>query len=126
MTKENEAPKAPQKSSVRSYFTKEVNDRIAAMPVAQMESIMKGIMDSEEWIAILKYTSMRMPLLDSQLRSINPVLDPHKISWTQGAMAGLCDIEGYVIELNENAKEKAKQKSEDEELPPNHPHVGGM
>lgn len=39
-------------------------------------------------------------MLDSQLRTTNPTADPHSISWAQGAMAGVYDIENYVIDLN--------------------------
>jgi len=87
-------------SNVRSYFTKEINDLIVGMSTKEMESIMKDLITTRHWIAILKYTSMRTPLLDSQLRTINPIKDPHTISWAQGAMAGLCDIENYVIDLS--------------------------
>jgi hypothetical protein len=96
------APKAPDQpsSNIRSYFTKEINDQIVDMSVKEMESLMKEIIGSRFWIALLKYTSMRTPLLDSVLRQTSPVEDPHKISWSQGCMAGLCDIETYIIDLN--------------------------
>ena len=87
-------------SNVRSYFTKEINEQITAMSPKEMESLMKEMIGTRQWIALLKYTSMRTPLLDSILRTVNPTEDPHKISWTQGAMAGVCDIETYVIDLN--------------------------
>ncbi len=87
-------------SNVRTYFTKEVNDRIADMSVNEMESVMREMISTRQWIALLKYTSMRTPLLDAALRGTDPIKDPSKISWSQGAMAGLCDIENYVIDLN--------------------------
>jgi hypothetical protein len=100
----NETPKAPEKESVaqnvRGYFTKDVNDQIVEMNLKEMEGILKEFINSREWIALLKYNSLRMPLLDANLRSLNPQTDAHKLSWSQGCLAGLCDIESYVIELN--------------------------
>jgi hypothetical protein len=105
MTKKDvkaEVPVTPEQltSNVRSYFTKEITDQMAEMSMKEMESLMKELPLSRSWIAILKYTSMRTPLLDATLRGTDPVKDPSKISWAQGAMAGLCDIETYVIDLN--------------------------
>ena len=59
-----EVPQTPEQptSNVRSYFTKEITDRIAAMSEKEMEAVMKDIIDSEFWIALLKYTSIRIPL----------------------------------------------------------------
>lgn len=95
------APQTPSEpSNIRSYFTREVREQITEMTPKEMESVMKDLINTRHWIAILKYTSMRTPLLDATLRGTNPTQDPHKISWSQGAMAGLCDIEGYVIDLN--------------------------
>ena len=87
-------------SGVRTYFTKEINDQITEMGVKEMESSLKGFVTSREWIAMLKYVNMRTVFIDTQLRSANPTTDPHTISWAQGALAGICDIENYVIELN--------------------------
>lgn len=100
--KVEEAPQTPEKlaSNVRSYFTKEINDRISGMSVKEMETLMRDLVNTPHWIALLKYTSMRTPLLDATLRGTDPVKDPSKISWSQGAMAGLSDIETYVIDLN--------------------------
>jgi len=95
-------PQTPEQltSNVRSYFTKEILGRMGEMSVKQMESLMKDLINTPNWIALLKYTSMRTPLLDATLRGTDPAKDPSKISWAQGAMAGLCDIETYVIDLN--------------------------
>lgn len=102
MKQEKTAPKTAENptSNVRDYFTKEINDMMQSMSLPEMESVMKGMIDTQQWIAILKYTSLRTTYLDATLRGTNPTKDPHTISWAQGALAGLCDIEGYVIELN--------------------------
>ena len=65
-----------------------------------MEAVMKDVINTRTWIAILKYTGMRTPLLDATLRSTDASKDPSKISWAQGAFAGVCDIETYIIDLN--------------------------
>ena len=99
-------------SNVRSYFTKEIMDQIAEMDTKEMESVMKELITTRYWIAMLKYAGMRTPLLDASLRSTDPLKDASKISWSQGALAGLSDIEGYVIELNNPTP---KSESEEEE-----------
>lgn len=108
----DEKPKTPDHpaSNIKSYFTKDINNQISEMGPKRMESLMKDLINTEHWIAILKYTSMRTPLLDATLRSVDPISEPHKISWSQGALAGLCDIESYVIELNSPAPSSEKSE----------------
>jgi hypothetical protein len=106
MKKENDTPASPEKlsSNVRNYFNKDIEDRIAEMNIKQMSNLLKGIVDSETWIALLKYTETRMAPLDAILRTSDPTKSAHQISWAQGCMAGLCDIENYVIDLNSPEK----------------------
>lgn len=115
--KEEEAIKASEQptTNVRAYFTKDINLQITEMTYKEMESIMKEFISSRAWIALLKYTSLRTPMLDAALRTVDPVKDPSKISWTQGAMAGLCDIETYVIDLNA-PKPQVQSEQEGEEI----------
>lgn len=115
--KDKDVPQTPEQlaSNVRSYFTKEINVLISEMSLPEMESTMKDLINTRHWIALLKYTSMRTPLLDATLRGTNPSLEAHKISWSQGAMAGLCDIETYVIELNSNKKQVEENNPEEGE-----------
>lgn len=119
--KKVEVPKAPEQpvSNIRTYFTKEIHDQIVEMSTKEMESVMKDLITTRHWIALLKYTSMRTPLLDAQLRATNPTKDPHAISWAQGAMAGLCDIETYVIDLN--APAPVPEEVEDGQAPGGRP-----
>jgi len=100
-------------SNVRSYFTKEVVDKMSEMSAKEMESTLKAMVSSREWIALLKYTSMRTPLLDATLRSTNPSENSHIISWSQGAMAGLCDMENYIIDLN-SSKQVVEEENTNE------------
>ena len=77
-----EEPKTPEQlqHSVRSYFTKDIQEQINEMSAKEMESLMKDLPNNRHWIAILKYTSMRTPLLDSTLRGTDPTKDSHKNS----------------------------------------------
>ena len=103
-----DVPKTPETpvSNVRTFFTKEINDQISEMSVKEMESTLKQMVDSRQFIAVLKYNLMRSPLLDATLRSTDPIKEPSKISWSQGALAGLSDLESYIIELNASKPEK--------------------
>ena len=95
-------PQTPSQpaSNIKTFFTKEINEQILDMSSKEMESLIKEMVDSRQFIAILKYNSLRMPLLDATLRGTDPIKDPSKISWSQGAMAGLSDLETYIIDLN--------------------------
>jgi hypothetical protein len=97
-SKTAETKKEP--SSVRSYFTPEINNQIVEMSLKEMEVILKEMISSRQWVAILKYVNTRSILLESQLRTTNPTADPHSISWAQGAMAGIYDLENYIIDIN--------------------------
>lgn len=116
MKKDKDVPKVSEAptSNVRNYFTKEINTRITEMTPKEMESLMKELITTPHWIALLKYTSMRTPLLDMSLRGTDPIKDPSKISWSQGAMAGLCDIENYVIDLNTEKQSASEEEAEED------------
>lgn len=81
------------------YFTPEIQVQIDSMNKKQMEAILQEFTNSAAWIAMLKYRQVRFPTLDSILRTTNPHTDPHKVSWAQGCMAGLCDLESFIIDL---------------------------
>ena len=97
---QNEAKKPT--SNVKSYFTAELNEKVSAMSLKEMETTLKGMVTGREWIAILKYSGVRMGVLENKLKITRPVDAEgiYALSWTQGAMAGLCDLENYVIDLN--------------------------
>lgn len=99
-------------SNVMSYFTKEINDRVFEMSIKEMESLMKEIVTTRYWLAMLKYSGVRNIALDSMLRVTNPYKDPFTISWAQGSMAGIHDLETYIIDLN---TPKPDQKKDDKE-----------
>lgn len=119
MPKEAERPA----SNVNSYFTKEIVDQMATMSTKEMEATLKQMIGSREFMAILKYTGMRTPLLDATLRSTDPVKDPSKISWCQGCAAGLDDLATYVIDLNA-PKPAEEQEGESTESNPGSVIIG--
>lgn len=108
---EKELPQATDKtvSDVRAYFTDDINQRIAEMTTKGMESLLLDLMNSPFWIAILKYEQARTPMLDTLLRTTNPMENPYQIAWAQGVMAGMCDLENAVIALNARAKEQEQK-----------------
>ena len=116
MKKEKELPVTPSESpqaanvpsNISLYFTEEVREKMAHMSLKEMEAVLKDMISTEYWTAILKYVSIRTPMLDATLRSTDPYKDPYKISWSHGALAGLSDIETYVIDLNSKSVDKEK------------------
>lgn len=115
MAKEKGTTEAAVKpaSNVRSFFTKEINDQISEMTPKEMENSLKDLVGTRQFIAILKYTGLRSLFLDAQLRTVNPTENPHLISWSQGCMAGVCDIENYVIEIS--APKAAPEEPEEDQ-----------
>ena len=103
--------KIQKNTNVRSYFTKELDEKVAVMTEKEMEGLMKEIETTDYWVALLRYRSSRMPILDAMLRGTNPHIDPHQISWAQGCMAGMCEIENEVIRLNAPTPVEEKQGS---------------
>ena len=112
-------PKKPEKpaSNVRNYYTEDILKQIAEMSEKEMEGTLKDMISSRTWIAFLKYNGMRMPSVDALLRSLDPVREPSKISWAQGVMAGLCDVESYIIDLNAPKKPEDSNESPANEKP---------
>lgn len=97
-----DVPQVPETpvSNVRAFFTKEITEHMVNMSLKEMESVLKDMVGSRQFIAILKYSSLRMPILDATLRGTDPIKDPSRISWGQGCMAGLDDLQTYIIDLN--------------------------
>jgi len=95
-----------EKKEFREFFTKEVNEEIREMSMKEMEEILKGMVSTRQFTAILKYTNSRTPIVDNMLRVTNPSKDPHIISWAQGCLNGLCDLENYIISLNTKKEEE--------------------
>ena len=100
-------------SGVREYFTKEINDGINDMSMIEMESQLKEFINTRTWIALLKYTGIRSKILEGTLRMADPVTNPSSISRAQGCLAGISDLESYVIELNAKKPENDSKEESD-------------
>jgi len=109
----NESAEQKKPSNVQKYYTKEVRDRIREMTSDEMEGLLRGFISTREWIALLKYNERRAMVMDSILRTTNPINDPSTISWAQGGLAGLSDLETYVIEVNAQSDQKIEEKEEE-------------
>jgi len=99
-TSEAIQPKEKPVSDIRAFFTKDIIEQMSEMSLKEMESVLRELVSSRTFIAMLKYSNVRTPLLESMLRGTNPTKDPHSISYAQGCMAGLDDLNSYIIELN--------------------------
>jgi len=95
-----------EKKEFRQFFTKDVNDQIREMTMKEMEEVLKAMVGSRQFTAIMKYSSSRTPIVENMLRVTNPSKEPHIVSWAQGCLNGLCDLENYVISLNAPKEEE--------------------
>ena len=107
---EKEGAGVKRPSNVRAYFTKELNDQVVEMSAKQMEGLLKEFITTPYWIAMLKYTGLRMQYLDVILRGTDPVKEPSRISWAQGALSGLSDLESYVIYLQKSSRPTVEEQ----------------
>lgn len=100
MVKKNESENIQQPiEPVRSYFTNEINERIASMTNDEMLELLKELENTNMWIAILRYTQQRLQHTQGSLYSADPFKDPTNLARTQGMMLGLSDLQNAVIIL---------------------------
>ena len=97
---EVEAANSRKSDAVKSYFTKEVRSQINEMTNDEMKALLKGLIATREWIAIVKYIEMREIVSENSLKVVNPVTDPFTIAFAQGTLAGINDLPIAVISLN--------------------------
>jgi len=97
---EVESINSKKSDAVKAYFTKEVRSQINEMTQDEMKALLKGLIATREWIAIVKYIEMREVVSENSLKVINPVTDPYTIAFSQGTLAGINDLEIAVIALN--------------------------
>lgn len=79
-------------------------DAIESMPQDEMFGVLKDLISTRAWVAILKYQQARRSMAADSLLSMDPVQNPSAISKTQGILAGLSDLEDLVFRLNEPEK----------------------
>lgn len=101
---------------VRGYFTKEVEDQIAAMSDDGMLSLLRELETTPYWFAILKYNQSRLRVAQDSLLFADPVKEPSMISRSQGVMIGISDLQNAVIILKmELQKREAEVNKEEKE-----------
>ncbi len=103
--------------TTRSYFTKEINEKIAGMTEEEMLHEMESLEQTSAWVAILKYTQIRLQHSQSAVISGDPFKEPTNLARNQGVMLGLCDLQNAIILLKRDREEKNRanqEASEDE------------
>jgi uncharacterized small protein (DUF1192 family) len=100
---------------VRSYFTKEVEDRIAAVSDEQMLILLRELEATPFWLGILKYNQNRLRLAQDSLLFADPVKDPTSISRSQGVMLGVSDLQNAVIILKLESQKREAEINKGEE-----------
>ncbi len=95
-----------EQSSASAYFTPEIESKIASMGPQEMQEVLKAMVSTPTWIALLKYNQDRLRYVQSSLFYTDPVKEPTEIARTQGIMLGLSDFQNAVIGLVTEVKEE--------------------
>lgn len=77
-----------------------------SMPQEEMFRELVALEGSRLWIAILKYTQIRLHISQGAIMSADPHKDPTLIARHQGIMLGLSDLQNAVIMLKAEQDEK--------------------
>jgi hypothetical protein len=101
-----------EQSSASTYFTPEIESKIAAMGPQEMQEVLRTLVSTPAWIALLKYNQDRLRYVQSSLFYTDPVKEPTEIARTQGIMLGLSDFQNAVSGLV--TEEKSEEKPEGE------------
>lgn len=91
------------------YFTKDVNEAMAAMSEEEMYTQLLALESTPMWFAILKYNQARLHQSQAALFTGDPVADPSSMRLNQGVMLGLCDLQNAVILLKQQMQEVEKE-----------------
>lgn len=94
----------------REYFTAEVNERIQKMTEEEMLRELEALEQTRAWVAILKYTQVRLQQSQTAVLSGDPYRDPTQIARNQGVMLGLCDLQNAVILLKLDREQQEQQQ----------------
>lgn len=86
-------------STVRTYFTKEVNAQLEEMTPEVMWNLLKELEGSPFWTAILKYNQERLKYTQNSLFTGDPFKEPTNMARTQGIMLGISDLQNAVIHI---------------------------
>ena len=94
----------------QSYFTREVEAKMADLTDEDMLRSLRNLEQSEYWIAILRYNQQRLRQSQSAIFVADPVKDPTNISRHQGIMLGLSDLQNAVVMLVQEAERTSREK----------------
>lgn len=84
---------------------KELKQRVQDMSHEQMKEVLRQMVDSEHYVAMLKYITYRLDILNATLWSIDPE-DSTKHAQVQGIKSGLLDLSNFA-ELAHDQKKAA-------------------
>jgi len=107
------------KSKLKDYFTKDIQDQVFNMTDGDMRDILKGLEGTPIWFAIMKYTQSRVSVIQEAFLTLDPIKDAVKIARYQGAITGMIDLQDAVLTLKfeskkaENPKNKEEQKKDE-------------
>jgi hypothetical protein len=104
-----------KQNNASAYFTPEIESKIAAMGPQEMQEVLKAMVSTPAWIALLKYNQDRLRYVQGSLFYTDPVKEPTEIARTQGIMLGLSDFQNAVIGLisqGEGGEEEKEGSSE--------------
>lgn len=102
--------------AVSSYFTPDINQRIAEMTDDQMWAALRELETLHNWYAILRYVNKRLLVAQTVVNSADPNTQPTLLARTQGVMTGLTDLQNAVIQIVGAEKEALKETAEIQSL----------
>lgn len=95
-----------------NFFNQRFGDRVKEMTNDEMIQALRGLVETDGWIAILKYHRARKEMAQNMLYAIDPVKEPTQIARTQGMLSGLSDLEDAVFRLSKPPVEEEGSKDQ--------------
>lgn len=97
---------------IMKYFTAEINAAVSDMSLDQMTALLRELEQSSFWIAILKYNNLRLLAAQSVVNSLDANAQATGISRAQGNMAGVVDLQNFIIQMVESEKQAQRDAEE--------------
>lgn len=94
----------------KDYFTDDVREAVNNMSNGDMRDLLKALLDTPTWFAILKYNQDRIGTIQGSFLVLDPLKEASKISQYQGVVTGMLDLQDAVITLNLKAKKAEDPK----------------
>ena len=99
----------------KDYFTNDVREAVNAMSNGDMRDLLKALLDTPTWYAILKYNQDRIGTIQGSFLVLDPLKEASKISQYQGVVTGMLDLQDAIITLNLKAKKAEDPKYKEEQ-----------